>query len=314
MQGMWCRWGVSLGQCANQMGVCASALKCRSTVTSFEAPNASSGLSDLLGTLKSWKCEKHWARNLHRLVFRFEMTLSLAMVTLSLPVKWKNESVMMPWPTLPFSSWVKCMFVKTKGQPILAGHTLSATDAWKTQHLDFWLRYRAAFGSEHGVFQTHAERLEYCVPIMIHGDEGRGKLRRAVMCTSVQPVLRPLDKAHSFCSRYLHAILPGELYEGDITLDILHDSLVQDLCDLYHDGILVACLDVFSFVLHSKLLHAINIATCLHVGRWHQVNGSIKLYFILIGVKGDWVYLSPLADKQHLVILHLHAFHEAASM
>ena len=220
------------------MGVRAWALKCTCALTDkFFGLNASSGHSDLLGTLKSWKCERHWARNLHRLIFRFDMTLHVAMVTLNLPVKWKNESVMMPWPTLPFSSWVKCMFAKTKGEPILAGYTLGATDAWKTQHLNFWLRYKAAFGSGHAVFQTHAE--------MLHGDEGRGKLRRAVMCTSVQPVLRPLDKAHSFCSRYLHAILPGELYEGDITLDILHDSLVQDLCDLYRDGIQVACLDAF---------------------------------------------------------------------
>ena len=56
---------------------------------------------------------------------------------------------------------------------------------------EFWERFKNARGTSHDVFRRHADRLQFCCPIAIHGDEGRGKLKRAVMATSVQPLVVP---------------------------------------------------------------------------------------------------------------------------
>lgn len=165
------------------------------------------------------------------------MTLPVRIVHLDLPVKWRNEHVMMPWPTLPPSSWLECVFKKTSGQPLLGGNKLSQVERWTSMLRDFWVKFRAARGDGHKVFADHAGELQFCVPVMIHGDEGRGKLHRAVMATSVQPAILPDGHAgHSFNSRLLHSIMPGELYEGDMTVQILQDALVEDLRDLYSNG------------------------------------------------------------------------------
>lgn len=199
------------------------------------------GTSDLLTKMKSWSCESNWSRNLHNLIFKFNMTLPVKMVKLDLPVRWKNKHVMMPWPSLPLSSWVECIFKKTRGEPLLAGKQLSEENAWKKMFQNFWNKFKGAKGASHRVFTDHAERLEFCCPIMLHGDEGRGKLHRAVMSTSVQPVLVEHGHAgHSFNSRFLHSIMPGELYEGDHANALLQEALVEDLRDLYTNGFQVS--------------------------------------------------------------------------
>lgn len=171
------------------------------------------------------------------------MTLPVKIVDLDLPVRWKNRSVMMPWPTLPMTSWMECIFKKTEGQPILGGLKLSQDKLWKTMFEDFWQKFRDSRGDSHEVFTDHRERLGCCIPCFLHGDEGRGKLHRAVMATSLQPVLVQDGHAgHSFNSRLLHSVMPGELYEGDHSVQILQDGLVDDLQKLYRDGFEVPSL------------------------------------------------------------------------
>ena len=143
---------------------------------------------------------------------------------------------MLPWPTLRFSDWARYIFARTSGQPLLAGFELSQEAQWGEMFRLFWERYEKARGHK---LMADGHPWETTVPIMIHGDEGRGKLRRCVMITSVSPVLH--SKGHSFLSRYLYSVLPGENYEGDHSLDILQDNLVQDLQDLYESGLPVTC-------------------------------------------------------------------------
>ena len=121
---------------------------------------------------------------------------------------------------------------------------------------DFWVKFKAARGDGHKVFTDHAGELEFCIPVMLHGDEGRGKLHRAVMATSVQPAILPDGHAgHSFNSRLLHSIMPGELYEGDMTVQILQDALVEDLRSLYLDGFEVPWSNYMLYV-HMMRSHA----------------------------------------------------------
>ena len=262
------------------------------------------GTSDLLSNMKSWTCQSNWSRNLHKLIYKFNMTLPVEMVSVDLPVKWKNQHVMMPWPVLPFSSWLKCIFKRTKGQPVLAGYTLDQEDSWKTMFQNFWDKFRRARGEYHPVFEDHAQRLEVCLPIFIHGDEGRGKLRRAVLATSVQPVLVSEGHAgHTFNSRFLHSIMPGEHYEGDSTVQILQETLVEDLQNLYTHGCdalgfqFEQCFPVAIFGKHACMLSF--CGSCLFVKYvtcqvTTEDGRNLRIFVVLVGTKGDWVYLRAL--------------------
>jgi len=191
----------------------------------------------------TWTSPSNWSRNLHALIYKFNLTLPVQFEHIDLPVRWRNQHVMVPWPALPFSSWVKTVFMKSCGEPLLGGFKLQETQKWTTMFQDFWEKFKNARGTSHEVFRRHAGRLQFCCPIAVHGDEGRGKLKRAVMATSVLPLLVPNGHAgHSFNTRYLHSIMPGELYEGDATVEILQNSLVEDLRSLYEHGLPVSCM------------------------------------------------------------------------
>ena len=215
------------------------------------------GRSDLLSTLKSWSSPSNWSRNLHKLIYKFNMTLPVQFEHVDLPVVWNNQHVIFPWPTLPFSSWLTAIFKRSHGEPILAGTKLKDDKVWRNTFNGFWNKFKEARGDGHQVFQDHLNDLEYCVPVAIHGDEGRGKLKRAVMASSIQPLIVPNGHAgHSFNTRYLHSILPGELYEGDTSLAVLQDVLVEDLKKLYNDGFTVSCC------IH-KFMQKINVPSCM---------------------------------------------------
>ena len=155
---------------------------------------------------------------------------------------------------------------------MLAGYTLGQEVEWKTMFQNFWDKFRSAMGEYHPVFEDHAERLEVCLPIFIHGDEGRGKLRRAVLATSVQPVLVSEGHAgHRFNSRFLHSVMPGEHYEGDSTVQILQEALVEDLQGLYTHGCEALGFQFeprFPVTIFGKHVHA-----CMHACM-HSLCGS----------------------------------------
>lgn len=161
------------------------------------------------------------------------MTLNVLISVLEVPATFRGKLVNTPWPCLLFSSWAKTIFDKTEGQPLLNGHTLADEPAWREDLRRFWKRYGEAFS--HPVFRDKLDSLDTCVPCCLHGDEGRGKHRRAVMVTSIQPMLQ--GTGHSFISRYLFTVVPSESYADDATFDMLQMEQVADLQRLYDEGI-----------------------------------------------------------------------------
>lgn len=160
---------------------------------------------------------------------------------LEVPVLFRSVETPLPWPVLKMSSWMKLIFQKTEGQPLLAGFKLGQVKMWEDTLRTFWSRFKASF-PQHAVFrEKDAATLLRSIPIQLHGDEGRGKLRRAVMATSIQPLLKAKStkKGHSFLGRFLYGILPGELYCSGLggSFETMQDALVRDLQDLYHNGI-----------------------------------------------------------------------------
>lgn len=173
------------------------------------------------------------------------MTLPVAITNLQLPVRLKGDIVIMPWPVLLPSSFLRFMLDKSTGHVLLGGHALEEAALWKGAFCEFWRRCERTHPS-HPVFQDHRACLSNCIPILLHGDEGRGKLRRAVMCISWQPLLKA--QGHSFRSRMLVGILPGEKYAGDVSLDMMHDAVCADLLTLYQEGMSVPWLQFARYV------------------------------------------------------------------
>ena len=104
------------------------------------------------------------------------------------------------------------------------------------------------------MYNMHGRRLSQVIPMYYHGDEGRGKLRRAVLVTSYVAGLP--KRGHSFLSRYLAAVFPGERYavgpDGVETLQALHEEVAKDLMDLYLNGFDAGGLEEAVFI-HTLL-------------------------------------------------------------
>ena len=97
--------------------------------------------------MDSWRVRRHWCRNLHRLIYRFGLTLMVEMTMLEVPVLFRSVETPLPWPVLKMSSWMKLIFQKTEGQPLLAGFKLGQVKMWEDTLRTFWSRFKASFST-----------------------------------------------------------------------------------------------------------------------------------------------------------------------
>ena len=154
------------------------------------------------------------------------------------PCKFRGTVVFTPWPVLLLSSWLQFIFEKTNASMLCNG--LPPSEQWYYELKSFWELFRTVM--PHHEIYRHPERLPWTLPFMYHGDEGRGRMRRAVLVTSFQPMLA--WSGHSFKSRLLCSLFPGERYTciGDEeTLESLHAAVARDLRALFDDGLEVSC-------------------------------------------------------------------------
>lgn len=91
------------------------------------------------------------------------------------------------WPIIKLESWLDYM-LGHQPELLLGGHCLQ-DHGWKDMFAKVWHLYRSVDGA-HRVYQDFAEaEFATCIPFMIHGDEGRGLVRRPYMVISTQPVV-----------------------------------------------------------------------------------------------------------------------------
>ena len=62
--------------------------------------------------------------------------------------------------------------------------------------LSFWYAYRFV-DADHPVYRDYGDVLSTVVPVMLHGDEGRGLRHRPYMVISLQPVISYLGPQHN---------------------------------------------------------------------------------------------------------------------
>ena len=110
--------------------------------------------------------------------------------TISTPV-WcltgKPRKITAQYPVLLPSEWVRCIFENYQGKVLLAGHCLDDENGFRSTFSEFWQRFRNVRPTME-IFDSGYD-LSLAVPLAVHGDEGRGKLKRPVMVTAVQPLI-----------------------------------------------------------------------------------------------------------------------------
>ena len=133
-------------------------------------------------------------RNLRRCIHKagvtvpVEITLVPTTVQIRKP-KVKVESVY--WPTLSMRSWIS-IIAESYPEIMFAGFRFEEEHLWKPLFSWFWDQYKKIDGSHPAFHELDQASLSSSVPIMLHGDEGRGLRSQAFMVESWQFVISHL--------------------------------------------------------------------------------------------------------------------------
>ena len=150
--------------------------------------------------------KKNECRNLHRLIHATGRTFPVEISGVQTPVRvlsGKLRSETVTYPVLFLSSWCRECF-KDGGNMLLGGYSLSEDEHWRPMFREFWQGYRFS-RPDLDLYRDRSFNHDFCVPIQVHGDEGRGRAKRPLMVISYQPVIGckgPLVTNASGCPVY----------------------------------------------------------------------------------------------------------------
>ena len=150
--------------------------------------------------------KRNECRNLHFLIHRTGKTFPVPVdrVTARVRVLSGKPSICdVNYPVLHMSSWTHAIFKTGNANILLAGHSLLQDCSYREVFEEFWQRFRNV-RPDLELFQEAGADLGTCIPIGIHGDEGRGRLKRAVMILSLQPLVGHQGPAVTNASGTLH--------------------------------------------------------------------------------------------------------------
>ena len=138
-----------------------------------------------MGSFGRSKCYgKNASRNLYKHISRRGRTIPIKITKVPTPVKVNRlrKVFQKPWPVLHLSEWVRACFELFGGCFLLGGFFL--TDLGKVEDVleRFWQRYSK-------VANIEIPFPKRTIPWMLHGDEGRGQVKRPLLVISFQPVI-----------------------------------------------------------------------------------------------------------------------------
>ena len=148
--------------------------------------------AELRQLAKCGRSKQNECRALHRLMHRQGRTIPVRVSTVSTPVRIPGQRAKstVNFPVLFLSSWCQQVFSDdraARGKMLLGGFSLDEEDKYRPMFSEFWSRFWF-FRPDLDVYKQSFDR-SLCIPIALHGDEGRGKLRRPVMIISYQPLI-----------------------------------------------------------------------------------------------------------------------------
>ena len=155
------------------------------------------------------KDEANVCRNLHRLLTHKEFTLQVQISFTNIDIKHatkRRDLDKVPWPVIRLSNWIRFILQEQGGQLLLAGHSTAQCDLWEPILEGFWNNYLHV-DPGHVVFKLGMNRRR-TLPFMLHGDEGRGRLKHSLLILAFQGVLshlgvERLNQSGWLCQNYV---------------------------------------------------------------------------------------------------------------
>ena len=191
---------------------------------------------------------------LHRLMQQtFGVKLGIGKV--ALPCRIRQGSCMVDVPVIKLVSAMQHLLAHCPTK-ILPGAT------WAQEHLAFWEQYRLEVPT-HPVFTDHGDHLGRCIPISLHGDEGRGAGKSGFLVVNVSPNF--CQGRSSLLSRIVLLGLPSKAYVVHAKRNRMFEAT------LHHLG--------------AELLAGYTTGVAVP---WLL---SGPLYLVCTAVRGDWQFL-----------------------
>ena len=137
-------------------------------------------------------------RNLHRLIHAEGKTLEIPVSMVSVMAKvlqGKPAVQTVGWPVLHVSSWVRFVLEKAP-MVLLGGHSLDNPQGYQGMLELFWRRFKY-FRPDLDIYKEEAFNPCMAIPMGLHGDEGRGKLKRPIMVVGAQPIISHLGAGYT---------------------------------------------------------------------------------------------------------------------
>ena len=173
--------GIELVFCLGFLGVVDRSLQ-RPSSCGSAAKNA---------TYTGHACEK-----LHRVIAKEKRKLDVKISRVPLWVRYSRKRLapaFVHYPVLRMPDWVETIF-KNGGHFFLGGRSMDMWPQVQNELLHFWSAYKK-IDSDFPLYKDMPERkLGSCIPVAIHGDEGRGRLHNPVMVVALQTLLPLVGK------------------------------------------------------------------------------------------------------------------------
>lgn len=138
----------------------------------------------------------NFARGFHRWVHRDQKAFPVQISKLRVPVRLRGKinskgkrvvtQKKVDFPVILFSSWFKAI-MESYPYFFLAGCTLDSPE-WGPMFGEFW-RWFEGVEPTHPIHQKSESDKQRCVPIALHGDEGRGLAKTPLMVWSFQVII-----------------------------------------------------------------------------------------------------------------------------
>lgn len=198
-------------------------------------------------------------RNLRRIILKHGASLDVALELVKTTIQQRRPRLAVKevyWPVFSMRSWVEVL-LESYPHLLLGGFRLSDEARWRRLFSWFWDLFKDV-DPDHPFLGLDADR-SLAIPILLHGDEGRGLRSQAFMVESWQVAIGHLGPfttntsghlvinvvlgpwvivlRHSFMTRYLYTCISSKLYYGEKTLRDLNKEWARQLRSLYFDGV-----------------------------------------------------------------------------
>ena len=162
------------------------------------------GKEDLLQALAAaTRSKKNVNRNFMNVIHKHGVTFRVEIDSVQTPIRFvrpKLHAKTLRWPILTMRAWLRAL-INECPQFLFAGEKSCESEKAKQTFRSFWEQYAKA-NPQHEFF-TSGKPPEYSIPVMFHGDEGRGARKTPFLVQSWQPVVSHLGLSRTTVSGHL---------------------------------------------------------------------------------------------------------------